>query len=91
MRIMIFDLVEDLVMSPSFWWWKYPTRNLKQVLCVLFYALDKFVYGGKLMGYIYGTYVDNLLGVGDGLVSVISGYLSLCELRATHFQDSVPR
>ena len=40
------------------------------------------------MGYIYGIYVDNLVGVGNGVVSVISGYLYLCELRATHLQDT---
>ena len=43
------------------------------------------------MGYIYGTYVDNLGGVGDGVVSVLFGYLSLCEVRATHLQDNSPR
>ena len=43
------------------------------------------------MGYIYGTYVDNLGGVGDSVVSVISGYLSLCESRGTNFQDTYPR
>ena len=43
------------------------------------------------MGYISGTYVDNLEGFGDGVLSVLSGYFSLCELRATHFQDTSPR
>ena len=43
------------------------------------------------MGYIPGTYVDNLVGVGDGVVSVLSGYLSLYELRVVHFQDTSPR
>ena len=37
------------------------------------------------MGYIPDTYVDNLVGVGDGVVSVISGYLYICELRVAHF------
>ena len=40
------------------------------------------------MGYIYGIYVDKLVGVGRGVVSVISGYLYFCELIATNFQDT---
>ena len=42
------------------------------------------------MGYISGTYVDNLVGVGDVIVSLLSGYLSLCEIRANHSQDISP-
>ena len=47
--------------------------------------------GGKLIRYISSTYVDHLVVVGDGVVSVIYGYLSLCEVLASHFQDTSPR
>ena len=43
------------------------------------------------MGYIPGTYADNLGVVIDGVVSVLSGYLFLCELKDTHLQDTSPR
>ena len=40
------------------------------------------------MGYISGRYVDSLGLVGYGVVSVLAGYLSLCELRVNCFQDT---
>ena len=53
----------------------------KPGLCFLFKCVDKFFWGCKMSGQFAWTYIDNESGVGDGVLPLLSGNLSLCELR----------
>ena len=48
------------------------------------------MWGTELMVELTRIDVEHLDGVGDGMVSVLSGHLFLCEVIKTHLQETYP-
>ena len=57
-------------------------------LSILFLPVYYFVWGGESPGQFTWVDVDQPGGVGDVILPLLSGHLSLCEVRVTHFQDT---
>ena len=72
-------------------WWKYPTEEIgNQESVSVLNTTDYLMWSCDATGHLVWREIDHVVIVGGGIVPVLSGDFPICDVRATHFQETYP-